>query len=274
MLFAAFKLWQKRRNPRTNQARLGSGRRRRTARRTNCLSPALGARFEHLEARVLLSATSLDPTFGSGGKVITDIGGSTSEFGNAVAVYQSDGKFVVTGNIGGPPGPTGPDFAVVRYNPDGSLDTTFGTGDKAVVDFGGTHDFSLGVAVDSQDRIIVVGESYQGGPGTTDFAVARLLTDGSLDTSFAGDGKHTIDFGGTSDAGRSVAVDSLDRIVISGVSASGNAGEDFAVARLTVDGALDMTFDADGKQTIDFGGSARSHGVAVDSQERVLVSGQ
>src|SRR5215208_8212246 len=78
----------------------------------------------------------LDPTFGAGGTVTTDLGGYESA--HAVAV-QPDGKLVVAGFAGQSDAPSVfGDICVVRYTPDGSLDTGFGSGGKVLLDFGGT----------------------------------------------------------------------------------------------------------------------------------------
>jgi uncharacterized delta-60 repeat protein len=107
----------------------------------------------------------------------------------------------------------------------------------------------------------------------TTFAVARLTATGALDTSFDGDGKQTIAFGTLSAYGYGVAIDSLNRIVVSGRTFNGS-DNDFAVARLTTSGALDPSFDGDGKQTIAFGTSNdNGYGVAIDSMDRVVVAG-
>src|SRR3954451_11354266 len=111
-------------------------------------------RPEGLEDRTLLSPGDLDPTFGLGGKVRTDIGRPSNDFATAVTAVQADGKIVVAGQSDHSPG----DFVVVRYNPDGSLDAGFGSQGSATIDFGGTDDFGSGVAVDSQGRIVVAGQ--------------------------------------------------------------------------------------------------------------------
>jgi uncharacterized delta-60 repeat protein len=101
--------------------------------------------------------------------------------------------------------------------------------------------------VQGDGKIVIGGHSYQGGSTGWDFAVGRLNSDGTPDTTFDGDGKATIDFFSTSDYGRSVAVQADGKIVIGGQSYRSSAGWDFAVARLNSDGTLDTTFDGDGK---------------------------
>src|SRR5207248_10643108 len=126
---------------------------------------------------------TLDPSFGTGGKVIqNDI-----PF-EAVAV-QTDGKVVAVGSRSN-------DFVVARYNTDGSLDTTFGTGGIKTIDFAlgnGDDDFASDVAVQADGKIVVVGTASTAANGD-DFAIARLNADGSLDTSFGTGGKANVDF--------------------------------------------------------------------------------
>ncbi len=221
----------------------------------------------------LTSAGILDNTFSADGRVTTDIGRpGSSDFGYDAVAYQSDGKVLVVGNAS----QSNTDFALVRYNVDGSLDTSFGDRGVATIDFGGTADVAFGVALDSQGRIVVAGYANQGGETGYDFAVARLTSVGALDTSFDGDGKQTIDFGATTDFGQSVAVDSYDNVLVAGYTYQGGAsGYDYGVARLTSSGALDPSFDGDGRQTIDFDGTEDiGRSVAVDRQNNVLVAGQ
>ncbi len=128
--------------------------------------------------------------------------------------------------------------------------------------------------MDNAGRVIIGGSSQQIGTAP-DFAVARLTSSGELDASFSGDGKQTVDFGGTTDSGQSVAVDSAGRVIIGGYSQQAATGSDFAVARLTPAGELDANFAGDGKETIDFDSSGDvGYSVAVDSAGRLLVGGR
>jgi uncharacterized delta-60 repeat protein len=197
---------------------------------------------------------TLDTGFGTDGKV-------TASFNNSDAAYamaiQSDGKMVVAGS-------NGSDFAVARYNTDGTLDTTFDSDGKQTTDMGGM-DMAYSVSIQSDGKIVVAGKN------NSDFAIARYNTDGSLDTGFSGDGKQTTDFGG-SDYIQSVAIQSDGKIVA--VGARFLAGFDFAIARYNTDGSLDTSFDSDGKQTVDFGNfSDTASGVAIQSDGKILVSG-
>lgn len=99
--------------------------------------------FETLEDRILLDAGDLDPTFGVGDQVLTDFGSLIDEARDVVV--QDDGKIVVVGRTAGP---RGGDFALARYNSDGTLDTTFGMGGKVISHFGGRNDEATRVTID------------------------------------------------------------------------------------------------------------------------------
>lgn len=109
---------------------------------------------------------TLDPTFGTGGKVLTDFGGQDMAYGMAV---QADGKVVAAGfeNAGG-----NYDFALARYNRDGTLDATFGAGGTVLTDVSGagSYDVARAVAVLPDRKIVAVGAS---GTIRSDFALAR-----------------------------------------------------------------------------------------------------
>ena len=204
---------------------------------------------------------SLDTTFNGTGKVVTDIGSATNDGGFSVTV-QLDGKIVVTGvtDSGGTS-----NFAVTRYNANGSLDTTFNGTGKLVTDVGiGSDDLASGVTVQPDGKIVVAGRSDSG--GSNDFAVTRYNANGSLDTSFNGTGKVTTDIGsGTDDFASSVTVQPDGKIVVAGASLGG--GWNFAVARYNADGSLDTTFN--GVATNTLGGTAayteNAAAIALDS---------
>jgi uncharacterized delta-60 repeat protein len=220
----------------------------------------------------------LDPSFGTAGKVTTDFFGD-ADIANSVTL-DAQGRIVVAGadldfdN----------DFAVARYNENGTLDTTFGPNHngKATVDFtsgAGDDDQANGVAIDSQGRIVLAGGSNAG--GTYDFALARLKSDGSRDATFGTsvvpgrEGQVTTPIGSQVDEASGVAIDSQDRIVAAGNSnGGGTTGVDFALARYTTGGVLDTSFNGSGKVTTSFSTAADSaHAVAIDPQGRIVAAG-
>ena len=209
---------------------------------------------------------SLDSSFDTDGKVTTPIG-SAGDFGWAVAI-QSDGKIVVAGY--GHNG-TDHDFAVVRYNTDGSLDSSFDTDGKVTTPIGSGDDLGVSMAIQSDGKIVVAGYSDNG--SNYDFAVVRYNTDGSLDSSFDTDGKVTTPIGSGGDEGSAVAIQSDGKIVLAGYSYNGS-NYDFAVVRYDTDGSLDSSFDTDGKVTTPFGSNpSRGRAVAIQSDGRIVVAG-
>ena len=134
---------------------------------------------------------TLDATFGVGGTVTTDVAGFGDE-GNSVAI-QSDGKIVVAGTARSSSASFGAaDFTVIRYNPDGSLDTSFDGDCKATTDFFGFDDHGNGVAIQTDGRIVIAGTAKPAND-TSDFAVVRYDANGTLDTTFDGDGRTLTD---------------------------------------------------------------------------------
>jgi len=136
---------------------------------------------------------TLDPTFGNGGKVVTDLGSLDTEVAYAVAL-QADGKIVLAGTTvrAGPNGGlSSPDLAVVRYTAGGQLDPSFGTGGVVVRGFesesigSSTEDEARAVAVQADGRIVIAGKSDG---GTRAGLLTRLTTNGAPDTSFASSG--------------------------------------------------------------------------------------
>ncbi|MFF7892429.1 hypothetical protein ACFZDI_11025 [Streptomyces sp. NPDC007907] len=209
---------------------------------------------------------SLDTTFGTGGTVITDFGDDAAAFDVAL---QSDGKIIAVGRSGVN---TYHDFALARYNPDGSLDTTFGTGGTVTTNFEGDEqgdpwdgdDEANGVALQPDGKIVVVGG---GAPGVgAEFALARYNTDGSLDTTFGTGGTVTSGFG----VAFGVALQPDGKIVAVGVFSSQGG---FALARYNSDGSLDTTFGTDGKATADFGSGSILYGVALQTDGKIIAVG-
>jgi uncharacterized delta-60 repeat protein len=138
---------------------------------------------------------------------------------------------------------------------DGDLDTSFSVDGLATVDFaiGSTHEERASAAAVGPDgRLVIVGRA-RFSASDTDFAIARLNPNGTLDTTFSGDGLQTVafDLGTPSntqilDEAKSVAIDRSGRIVVCGTAKDATTYR-VAVARLTTTGALDATFSGDGK---------------------------
>ena len=185
------------------------------------------------------SSGNLDTTFSGDGLLTTPIGaGFDQAYGVSV---QDDGKILVAGYslIGG----GNNDFALVRYNSNGTLDTSFGGGDGIVTTaVGAGNDAGYSVTVQADGKILVAGLSLIG--GNNDFALVRYNSDGTLDTSFGGgDGIATTAIGAGADGGYGVMVQDDGKIVVAGTSNNGS-NDDFAVVRYNSDGTLDTGFDS------------------------------
>lgn len=183
---------------------------------------------------------SLDTSFGSNGKVITDFWGNEQA---TSLVRQPDGKLVVCGL-----GETGGtiDFALVRYNSNGSLDTGFGTNGRAMVDIAGQNDLAYSM-IEQPDGKLVIGGTYIWGSNLFDFAAARFNSNGSLDTTFDGDGKVTTVLGTLYDFGLSLIQQTDGKLVLGGYYK--NAGTTYyeaALVRYNSNGSLDTGFGANG----------------------------
>jgi uncharacterized delta-60 repeat protein len=211
---------------------------------------------------------SLDTTFDTDGKVTTPFSSGNNDLATSV-VLQSDGKIVAAGYSHNG---TNNDFAVVRYNTDGSLDTTFDTDGKVTTPVGSGNDFAESVVLQSDGKIVAAGYSHNG--TNNDFAVVRYNTDGSLDTTFDTDGKVTTPFSsGNNDLATSVVLQSDGKIVAAGYSHNGT-NNDFAVVRYNTDGSLDTTFDTDGKVTTPVGsGNDFAESVVLQSDGKIVAVG-
>jgi uncharacterized delta-60 repeat protein len=212
---------------------------------------------------------SLDTSFSTDGKLTTDFGSSSDNIQDVT--IQPDGKVVVAGytqiQFDGQVDDNA--WALARYNSDGSLDTSFGTGGKLTTDFGPDFDRASAIAVLPDGKIVASGAYRAGdtvaGTAHDDFAIARYDSDGSLDTSFDTDGKVTTDFGPgqTHDVAYDMAIQDDGRIVL-----VGDSNQAFALARYNPDGSPSNTFDGDGKlvtSSLDNGG-ARAVGIQTDGK--------
>jgi uncharacterized delta-60 repeat protein len=246
-------------------------------------SAATGTDF--LVARFNTNGT-LDTSFGGDGIVTTAISPGASVDEATDLAIQGDGKIVVVGAI--QPTGGGQDFAVARYNADGSLDTGFGGGDGIVtqaVAAGSGTDQADAVAIQSNGAIVVAGSDFSAGK----FALVRLEPDGDLDTSFDGDGGSgngvvTIDVSDQADVADDVAIESDQQIVVAGLASPGGA-EQSAFVRLNPDGTLDVPvgtdgtagdFSTDGIQLMDLSPSNYEElfNLAVQSDGKIVASGE
>jgi uncharacterized delta-60 repeat protein len=204
----------------------------------------------------------LDPTFSTDGIVTTSFGAGF-DHAQAVAI-QPDGKIVVAGaSFNG-------DFALARYTTTGGLDSSFDGDGKVTTPIASTEQ-ALAMALQPDGKIVAAGWSIVG--STYDFAAARYTTTGALDPSFDVDGTLTTPIGSADDLGRAVAVESDGDIVVAGSSETGT-NDEFAVARYSPSGALDPTFDGDGKVVTPIGSfDDFGNDVALQADGKVVVAG-
>jgi uncharacterized delta-60 repeat protein len=226
------------------------------------------------------NAGDLDASFDGDGRVVFDVFGGVDDSAQAVAV-QRDGKIVLAGfwcgfgagcNVG--------TFAISRFNPDGSLDSAFGSGGRTLVAFPNGWAQATDVAIQTDGKIVATGwRNDDDGVNDADFALVRLEPDGDLDPTFSGDGKVMTSFGG-SDGGEAVTIQGDGKIVVAG-STRGCGDEDFALARYNTDGSLDTSFSGDGKVCSGFGSdhegalavAIQTNAFPGDHRTRIVVAG-
>lgn len=218
-----------------------------------------------LSLLLLLSSASfalpgeLDTTFGiSGGYVVSDfLAAQVNEAANDVAV-QTDGMIVVVGSRYAAVNAV--DYLVARYNTDGTLDTTF-SGDGLFLLNNSNSDNLYAVAIQADGKIVAVGQSNS----LAEAYVIRLNTNGTLDTTFSGDGIFEVPGAGIA---RSVALQTDQKIVIGSRGLSGES----IIIRLTTTGTLDTTFDTDGLVSLS-PNHYEPYGLAIQSNGRIVVAG-
>jgi uncharacterized delta-60 repeat protein len=248
--------------------------------------PSRRPRLEVLEDRCVPSAGALDPTFGNGAGYVTTSPTTGADLAKA-ALIQPDGKILAAGIVYVPTGGSSTEeFGVVRYNANGTLDTSFGSGGTALADFssyyGKKSSLSVpGAAADAaalypqagtvnDGKIVLVGHgvigSRTGNQGV--LMLARFNTNGTLDTTFGNKGELITTF--------SVAGDGLSRVVIQAdgeiVASMGN-NTGFELARFIPSGTLDTTFGPGGEVTTSFGQAFGTTGLLLQPDGKFIVEG-
>jgi uncharacterized delta-60 repeat protein len=232
-----------------------------------------------LSANALAADGDLDTSFGSGG---FRLAGISDGYANIIAgmAVQPDGKILICESSGASPDL---DFLVARFTANGDVDTTFSFDGHTTVDFANGTDTCNGLVLQADGKIVVVG-STSPVVGNPDFAIARLNSDGTLDTAGfgAGTGKTVVafDLGGTNaDGANAVALRPDGRIVVAGFAQTATNGADFAILQLNTDGSRDTGFNLTGRVSVafDFSGSTSktdvANQVAIDSQGRIVAAG-
>lgn len=201
---------------------------------------------------------SLDSTFGIGGMVTTDMGYNAYAYDLGI---QTDGKIVVAGDSYS----SKYNITLLRYNSNGSLDSTFGTGGKLTTNIGNYESHARALSIQSDGKIVVAGYYFNGNTKLWDFVLVRYNTNGSLDTSFGTGGVVTTDTGSFVVA---LEVLSDGKIVAGGYS-------DFTLVRYNANGSLDSTFGTGGMVTTDISESFtdNSRALSIQSDGKIVVAG-
>ncbi|MCI0432100.1 MAG: hypothetical protein L0271_00430 [Gemmatimonadetes bacterium] len=202
---------------------------------------------------------SFDASFGTGGRVAVSFNGVFGEEAQDL-VLQPDGRILVAGYTRTLQTTTNYDMAIRRFESNGTVDASFGTGGLITIDFSGWGDRADRIALQPDGKIVVGGSAgfVNGGSAGSSFAVVRLYGDGSLDSTFAGDGSTTA-LGGTS-LSTAMALTPDGKIVLGGRNGSdGAAITDLGLVRWGADGRLDSDVDSD--PTVWFGVDASGTGV-------------
>jgi uncharacterized delta-60 repeat protein len=210
---------------------------------------------------------TLDTSFSGDGKVFTNLSPRADWVGGMDV--QPDGKIVVAGRSGA----RGGMIAIVRYNANGTLDTSFSGDGLVATNFTTGDEFAFGMALQADGRIVAAGRA--GGMGGR-FAVVRYTTAGAPDPTFSGDGRASVDFTPGDDRADHVAIQADGKVVAAGTANYFAANARFAVIRLNGNGRLDSSFSGDGKLTTNLAtGFDGAFGVAVQpSDDRIVAGGQ
>jgi uncharacterized delta-60 repeat protein len=213
-----------------------------------------------------------DGTFGVGGQVTTIINNN----GNfaAAATIQADGKIVVLGQTSGT---FASDFALVRYNPDGSIDNSFGSNGIVITDVG-TFEQARSIVIQTDGKIVIGGDASI--TVNTDFVLVRYNPDGSIDNSFGTGGRVITSFGQNRrnilarilllENGKIVAVGGADRIPDTNTGPAA-----WTLARHNTDGSLDSTFGLGGKvETVTGSPGSIAQNAALQQDGKIIAVGQ
>lgn len=215
---------------------------------------------------------SLDANFGQGGIVTTSIVAGY-DIAHAVAV-QNDGRIVLAGCV---LAGSFEDFALARYTASGVLDPSFGVGGITTTHVSPYYACVNDLVIQNDGGIVAAGYAYYQGPygGFSDFAVARYLPTGALDTGFGNGGAMTISVGTADDGAQGVALQPDGKIVAVGSTREdGSSSQNTAIVRYTISGTLDMTFGVGGVVTIAVSAYDNwANDVAVQADSKIVVVG-
>lgn len=208
---------------------------------------------------------SLDTTFNGTGKLL--VPGSSPMAPHTGVAVQADGKVVMAWTTWNG---TDPDFAVMRFNADGSADTSFSGDGLADIVAPGAEALFAGLAVQQDGKILLAGSTQTG--MEKHLTVLRLNADGTLDTAFNGTGQVVIPVGTGSSLVYAMALQPDGKILVAG-GAVGSA-VDYAVVRLNTDGSLDTSFNQTGKVLVPVRtGNDAAYALSVQPDGKILLLG-
>jgi uncharacterized delta-60 repeat protein len=220
--------------------------------------------MDFLLARYTLDGV-LDASFGTAGKVVTNWASTDTITSLAL---QADGKIIVGGQFGS--GGTA-NYALARYNANGTVDTSFGGTGALSFDWYGYGDTLTKVLVQPDGKILAIGTAA--GPSDSKLALARFNANGTLDGTFGGGGGVVTDVLTNVDNAMDAVLQADGKIVVVGKSAALGGTAVFCVVRYNSNGTLDSTFSGDGKLTTAFAaGSASANRVGLQGT-KIVVGG-
>ena len=211
-------------------------------------------------------AGALDSIFGVGGVAINDLGCFGGERAYSM-LLQPDGKLLLAGYCYGQ--------SVARFMGDGSLDLSFGVDGIFLTGLGigsGTYVSAGAIGLQTDGKVLVAGHDYNG--ADVDFALMRLNTDGTVDSTFGSTGLVTTSIGSMGEQPFAIAVQPDGRILVAGNSRAGSANADFALVRYNSDGTLDNSFDGDGKLTTGITtGNDEAYAMSLQPDGKIVLAG-
>lgn len=210
-----------------------------------------------------------DLSFDLDGFMVVNLG-SSKDYIYSLAT-QPDGKIIVAGSTSNGAGAKN-DFLLMRYNYDGSVDTTFGIDGESATDFGYSKDYGQAMIFQPDGKILVAGYS-SAFESDDDLAIARFDFDGHLDTTFGTNGKVTRDVSGFDDELLSIALQADGKILAAGRTNSG-AQLDFALIRYNANGSVDNTFNDSGLVVMSTGATVEiAYKVLVQGDQKIITTG-
>lgn len=224
----------------------------------------------------LLPNGNLDPAFGANGMVTADLQSGYDDYIYAMAL-QADGRILVAGTIDEP---KMADMVLVRFLPSGIMDNSFGEAGKTRIDFNGSSDRALAMALQPDGKIVLAGTTDNMKGENHDLALARILPNGTPDQKFGNGGKVQTELGGDESC-HTLLIQADGRILVAG---STSAGEDidFALVRYESNGAIDATYTSRGLEDIDpiigvrtdFLGDDHAFCAALQADGKAVVAGE